>query len=66
MNLEKYYKALVKLGEASRALKDANLFEASKELDEMYELINNVYCESIERANEIKREMDKGGTNDYR
>ena len=61
MNLKNYYSALVKLEQAYNALKKAELFECAQEIGEMYDLINNEYCEEIEQANEIKREMDKGG-----
>ena len=61
MNLQNYYNALVKLEQAYNALKKAELFECANEIGEMYDLINDVYCEAIEQANEIKREMDKGG-----
>lgn len=64
MNLKNYYNALVKLEQAIKALKKAELFECANEIGEMYDLINDVYCEAIEQANEIKREMDKGAEND--
>jgi len=61
MNLKDYYNLLVSLKNTIKLAKKAELVECASELEEMYDLINEVYCEAIEQANEIKRELDKGG-----
>lgn len=61
MNLKDYYNLLVSLEKTIKLAKKAELVECASELEEMYDLINGVYCEAIEQANEVKRELDKGG-----
>ena len=62
MNLQRYYNLLVSLEKTINLAKQAELVECAEQLEDMYDLINDVYCEAIEQANEIKREMDKGGS----
>lgn len=64
MDLKKYYNLLVSLEKTINLAKKAELVECASELEKMYDLINNVYCEAIEQANEIKREQEKGADND--
>ena len=61
MDLQKYYDLLVSLEKTANLARKAELVECAEQLEEMYDLINNVYCEAIEQANEVKREQDKGG-----
>lgn len=60
MNLESYFNLLVSLQETIKLARQACLAECASELQEMYELIYNVYCEAIDIANEIKIEQEKG------
>lgn len=61
MDLKNYYNLLVSLEKTIKLAKKAELVECAADLEYMYDLINDVYCEAIEQANEIKREQDKGG-----
>lgn len=58
MDLNKLYSALTNLDKASKLLKEAGgLDNAAEEIDNLYDMLNNILCEARETANDIKSEL---------
>lgn len=62
MDLKKLYDALTNLNKASKLLKEAGeLDSAAEEIDNMYDMLNNILCEARETAADIKSGLHTDG-----
>lgn len=63
MKLKRYGQFLLSLHKTIHEARIAGLTDCATKLDEMFELINDAYQESIDYAKEIKSEQKKGEKN---